>query len=243
MASRDRKDRPCRARPTDRSLVAEDRSAGGVRDQTGPASTPRGQFRNRCGSCRACHETGEQPLKGRRVAGRQQGLNAIGPLRQEGAPGGHLRDTVMISRPIEEVFEFLADLENVSTWNYAIVETHRSPKGPSAWARSTSKPLGPEPQQRALRGHRLQPASAAGDTRPTRAVPLTPRLCLGRRSRGNPHHERGRARTPRPWPPARASRRATCPGRRGRQPPEAQGTAGAIGPRGRAFTPAARSCF
>jgi hypothetical protein len=28
--------RPCRARPPDRSLVAEDRSAGGVRDQTGP---------------------------------------------------------------------------------------------------------------------------------------------------------------------------------------------------------------
>jgi hypothetical protein len=27
--------RPCRARPADRSLVAEDRSAGGVRDQTG----------------------------------------------------------------------------------------------------------------------------------------------------------------------------------------------------------------
>jgi hypothetical protein len=30
------KDRPCRARPADRSLVAEDRSAEGVRDQTGP---------------------------------------------------------------------------------------------------------------------------------------------------------------------------------------------------------------
>ena len=29
--------RPCRARPADRSLVAEDRSPGGVRDQTGPA--------------------------------------------------------------------------------------------------------------------------------------------------------------------------------------------------------------
>jgi hypothetical protein len=29
-------DRPCRARPADRSLVAEDRSAEGVRDQTGP---------------------------------------------------------------------------------------------------------------------------------------------------------------------------------------------------------------
>jgi hypothetical protein len=28
--------RPCRARPADRSLVAEDRSAAGVRDHTGP---------------------------------------------------------------------------------------------------------------------------------------------------------------------------------------------------------------
>jgi hypothetical protein len=28
--------RPCRARPADRSLVAKDRSAGGVRDRTGP---------------------------------------------------------------------------------------------------------------------------------------------------------------------------------------------------------------
>ena len=31
-----RLDRPCRDRPADRSLVAEDRSAGGVRDRTGP---------------------------------------------------------------------------------------------------------------------------------------------------------------------------------------------------------------
>jgi hypothetical protein len=33
---RSRPGRPCRARPADRSLVAEDRSAAGVRDQTGP---------------------------------------------------------------------------------------------------------------------------------------------------------------------------------------------------------------
>jgi len=34
-----RLDRPCRARPADRSLVAEVRSAGGVRDQTRPGSS------------------------------------------------------------------------------------------------------------------------------------------------------------------------------------------------------------
>jgi hypothetical protein len=31
-----RRHRPCRARPADRSLVAEDRSAEGVRDRPGP---------------------------------------------------------------------------------------------------------------------------------------------------------------------------------------------------------------
>ena len=35
--------RPCRARPADRSLVAEDRSAGGVRDQTGPGRAQPGR--------------------------------------------------------------------------------------------------------------------------------------------------------------------------------------------------------
>jgi uncharacterized protein YndB with AHSA1/START domain len=39
-------------------------------------------------------------------------------------------NTVMISRPIEEVFEFLADFENVPKWNYAIVETHKVSHGP-----------------------------------------------------------------------------------------------------------------
>jgi hypothetical protein len=35
------RDRPCSARPADRSLVAEDRSAGGVRDRPGPDELPR----------------------------------------------------------------------------------------------------------------------------------------------------------------------------------------------------------
>ena len=39
-------------------------------------------------------------------------------------------NTVMISRPIEEVFAFLSDFENVPTWNYAIVETHKVSEGP-----------------------------------------------------------------------------------------------------------------
>ena len=39
-------------------------------------------------------------------------------------------NTVMISRPIEEVFGFLSDFENVPTWNYAIIETHKVSEGP-----------------------------------------------------------------------------------------------------------------
>jgi uncharacterized protein YndB with AHSA1/START domain len=39
-------------------------------------------------------------------------------------------NTVMIRRPIEEVFGFLADFENIPTWNYAIVETHKVSQGP-----------------------------------------------------------------------------------------------------------------
>ena len=39
-------------------------------------------------------------------------------------------NTVMIRRPIEEVFGFLADFENIPRWNYAIVETHKVSQGP-----------------------------------------------------------------------------------------------------------------
>ena len=39
-------------------------------------------------------------------------------------------NTVVITRPIEEVFAFLSDLENVPKWNYAIVETRKVSEGP-----------------------------------------------------------------------------------------------------------------
>ena len=39
-------------------------------------------------------------------------------------------NTVVIRRPIEEVFGFLADFENIPKWNYAIVETHKVSQGP-----------------------------------------------------------------------------------------------------------------
>jgi uncharacterized protein YndB with AHSA1/START domain len=39
-------------------------------------------------------------------------------------------NTVVIGRPIEDVFGFLSDLENVPKWNYAIVETRKVSEGP-----------------------------------------------------------------------------------------------------------------
>ena len=39
-------------------------------------------------------------------------------------------NTVVITRPIEEVFAFLSDLENIPKWNYAIVETRKVSEGP-----------------------------------------------------------------------------------------------------------------
>jgi uncharacterized protein YndB with AHSA1/START domain len=39
-------------------------------------------------------------------------------------------NTVMIARPIEDVFGFLSDLENIPKWNYAIIETRKVSEGP-----------------------------------------------------------------------------------------------------------------
>jgi hypothetical protein len=40
------------------------------------------------------------------------------------------QNTVMIRRPVQDVFAFLADFENIPTWNYAIVETRKTSPGP-----------------------------------------------------------------------------------------------------------------
>jgi hypothetical protein len=40
------------------------------------------------------------------------------------------QNMVTIRRAIEDVFAFLADFENVPTWNYAIVETKKTSPGP-----------------------------------------------------------------------------------------------------------------
>ena len=39
-------------------------------------------------------------------------------------------NTVAIRRAVEDVFAFLADFENIPSWNYAIVETKKTSPGP-----------------------------------------------------------------------------------------------------------------
>jgi uncharacterized protein YndB with AHSA1/START domain len=39
-------------------------------------------------------------------------------------------NTVIIQRPVEDVFAFLADFQNLPKWNYAIVETTKTSPGP-----------------------------------------------------------------------------------------------------------------
>jgi hypothetical protein len=40
------------------------------------------------------------------------------------------QNTLTIRRPTDDVFAFLADFENIPTWNYAIVETKKTAPGP-----------------------------------------------------------------------------------------------------------------
>ena len=42
----------------------------------------------------------------------------------------HFANSVDIDRPVGDVFAFVADLENIPKWNYAIVETRKISDGP-----------------------------------------------------------------------------------------------------------------
>jgi uncharacterized protein YndB with AHSA1/START domain len=52
----------------------------------------------------------------------------VGVLREE-LHVATFENVVTISRPIEDVFRFLSDFENVPKWNYAIVETGKVSEG------------------------------------------------------------------------------------------------------------------
>jgi Polyketide cyclase / dehydrase and lipid transport len=40
------------------------------------------------------------------------------------------QNTLAIRRPVDDVFAFLADFENIPTWNYAIAQTKKTSPGP-----------------------------------------------------------------------------------------------------------------
>lgn len=56
------------------------------------------------------------------------------------------RNTLTIRRPVEEVFAFLADFENVPTWNHAIESTTKTSPGPVAVG-STYRQIRSEPSR------------------------------------------------------------------------------------------------
>jgi hypothetical protein len=137
-------------------------------------------------------------------------------------------NSVIIRRPIKDVFAFPVRLREHPQVELAIVETHKVSEG-AAGLGTTYQQVRSVPNRSEesfeVTAYNLH---ATWNTRPTRAIPIPLLLYPGRHCRGNPGHELRGAGTPRPWPSARASRRATCPGRRGRQPQKAQGTAGPI---------------
>ena len=53
-------------------------------------------------------------------------------------------NTVEIDRPIEEVFRFVANFENVPRWNYYVVDVRQLSEGPPA----EGIPLSPNAQGR-----------------------------------------------------------------------------------------------
>jgi Polyketide cyclase / dehydrase and lipid transport len=82
------------------------------------ANTTRAQFRFRCAAAALGDEAGSNYSKGWALGVRKERLVAS------------FENTVLIRRPIEEVFGFLSDFENVPKWNYAIVQTRKVSQGP-----------------------------------------------------------------------------------------------------------------
>jgi uncharacterized membrane protein len=44
----------------------------------------------------------------------------------------NVTNTILINRPVDEVYAFLADLEHTPEWNWAISETKKTTPGPVA---------------------------------------------------------------------------------------------------------------
>ena len=67
-------------------------------------------------------------------------------------------NTVEIARPPRDVFEFVTDLENVPTWNHAIVETRKVSEGPSGVGTTYRQMRSlPSPSEETLRVTEMEP--------------------------------------------------------------------------------------
>jgi LSD1 subclass zinc finger protein len=104
---------------------------GPVDARRAPASTPRGQSRLRCASCRTSHEAGEQVLKG--MACRWTPTDPV-KVKAHGVRKerlvANLENTVMIRKPIEQVFGFLPTSRTSPGGITPSSRLTRSPRGP-----------------------------------------------------------------------------------------------------------------
>jgi Polyketide cyclase / dehydrase and lipid transport len=76
-------------------------------------------------------------------------------------------NTVIIQRPVKDVFAFLADFENVPAWNNAIVQTTKASPGPGG-SDLPPDPIGAQEERGGLQGDRLraaEPTRGAGGDR------------------------------------------------------------------------------
>jgi uncharacterized membrane protein len=60
----------------------------------------------------------------------QEDLTRLYTRREDRKPMIHFENTLEINRPVEEVFAFLADFQNVPRWNYYVTDVRQLSDGP-----------------------------------------------------------------------------------------------------------------
>jgi uncharacterized protein YndB with AHSA1/START domain len=113
---------PCRPRPA----VQEHR--GELGQFVAEPAEPDFRMRSDSRSERASQRW-QSPSGSRHPAGARSDRSPV--LLELGAAMASFENAVTIRRPVEDVFAFLADFENVPKWNYAIVETTKVSPGPA----------------------------------------------------------------------------------------------------------------
>ena len=94
-------------------------------------------------------------------------------------------NTTIIHRPIEPVFAYLAELENLPQWNYALSETHKITPGPIGEGTEyrQQRRLPRPPPDRDAHDHRARAAEpapgASASTVPAGGAPISGTAGLG----------------------------------------------------------------